>query len=257
LSGLALLQMLASIILRYEPVRAVLMTYLRPSDIIAFTTALGLKISRNERAHHMQLLCEIFSSTCWISDLASRGMTATILGKDLHYLDIAIRSWNYSALPRRMRLIIIVQNDLLRTKIQTASHFKRNSISMEYVLGQGFWTTDSLIPPVQDAPAENCMPFPLVCGIFCQQRRITIDALWTEWLFDAPNHLEMERDSRTWYINAHESHPTVEITEGGCRGHRDIYSIVKRLGGENKLLAVHSKSIGRTFVLSTERGLLE
>ncbi|KAH6714010.1 hypothetical protein BKA61DRAFT_607062 [Leptodontidium sp. MPI-SDFR-AT-0119] len=146
----------------------------------------------------------------WVNKLKVEGCTITVIGKDLHDFNRAVRSW--SRVPSTLRVLIVVNcPSWATTKLLRELHSLGESLSMPYI-----WTVESNVPPTDNATRHN--PNAQACVMFTSRNTsIELDPAWFEKVLEEPT---------PWLERSPDSHHNL----------RGIVEVLRRHGEEGKFL---------------------
>lgn len=240
--------MLRSLVSDFEPVRRALLAMLKPSDIVSLMQATGLVTTDYERRQYLQWTREVFHTMKWVNKLKVEGCTITVIGKDLHDFNRAVRSW--SRVPSTLRVLIVVNcPSWATTKLLRELHSLGESLSMPYI-----WTVESNVPPTDNATRHN--PSEQACVIFTSRNTsIELDPAWSEKVLAMEQSDEIsDKHNYTWYTNLQEPTPWLERSPDSHHNLRGIVEVLRRHGEEGKFLLSSRKYKSRTF-FATSQGI--
>jgi hypothetical protein len=133
------MSLVMTIICNYE-FRDLLLSMLRPMDIVSLLTATCVTITKVERAKYLILWRQIFFDMKWLDILKANGCTVTVLGTDFGKLVSAIRRWDHTLNTSTLKYVLVISpplSPLLRRPLQDST-----DTTVGWVEVPSWWSAD-------------------------------------------------------------------------------------------------------------------
>lgn len=237
--------MLRTILSDLEPVRRVILSMLKPTDIVSLVQAIHIITTPFERRKYLTWTREAFGGIDWVNILKEEGCTITVVGKDLALFERCIKTWSYC--PVKLQLLIVIKHPISTPE----EYFGKHCHIFRDMEGACSWAmTPELV--MGDSLSHIAVMFTE------NNTRVELDGNWTDKLLAtqqiSSHDTSNEFSNYTWYSNLHEASPSLDQTPPSHDTLGGVVSVLRKHGEAHKFLLSSGRSKAWTYV-ATQRGV--
>ncbi|CZS92424.1 uncharacterized protein RAG0_02911 [Rhynchosporium agropyri] len=256
------LHMITLMMANFEPIRRNMLQMLKPMDIVALWTAIGLAITPFEKRTYLSWIREVFEGVNELRQLRSEGCTITVIGKDLNNFTQAIRAWKYR--PGGLTLLVVIK----RLGLNPQQHIDQRRSFLESISEKHCCTSGTSITPdrVRASSWKKETDSQIIVMFTARNTRIELDEFWTERLLVTQRHSEKSSigssrvgdglHNHTWFTNLHTPDPSIIESPLSYNTLRGMVEVLRACREGDKLLLSSNKFEAWTYIKTKDRLVL-